>query len=68
MSKDEATNFNADISNNNAFKSFEYKAKLLDNTFADGNNSVTKNATIAAPLTYFSTFWRSLAISLINCH
>ena len=28
-SKDEATNFNAKIVNTNAFKSFEYKAKLL---------------------------------------
>ena len=28
-SKDEANNFNADIANNNAFKSFEYKAKLV---------------------------------------
>ena len=28
-SKDEATNSDADIANNNAFKSFEYKAKLL---------------------------------------
>ena len=34
-SKDEATNFDADISNN-AFKSFEYKAKLLENTVVDG--------------------------------
>ena len=33
-SKDEATNFNADITNNNNFKSFKYKAKLLGNTEA----------------------------------
>ena len=30
-SKDEATNFNADILNINAFRSFVYKAKLLGN-------------------------------------
>ena len=36
--KDEATNFNVDIANNNNFQSFEYKAKLLGNTEADGNN------------------------------
>ena len=30
--KDEATNFNANISNDNDFKSFKYKAKLLGNT------------------------------------
>ena len=41
-SKDEATNFNADIVNNNALKSFEYKAKLLDNTVANGNHSILK--------------------------
>ena len=35
-SKDEATNFNADIGNNNAFKFFEYKVKLLENTVVDG--------------------------------
>ena len=28
-SKDEATDFNADILNDNNFKSFKYKAKLL---------------------------------------
>ena len=33
-SKDEATDFNADIGNDNNFKSFNYKAKLLENTFA----------------------------------
>ena len=27
-SKDKATNFNADIANNNNFESFEYKVKL----------------------------------------
>ena len=30
-SKDEVTNYNADIANNSEFKSFEYKAKLLEN-------------------------------------
>ena len=29
FSKDEATNFKADIANDNNFKSFKYKAKLL---------------------------------------
>ena len=33
-SKDEANNFDANINNNNAFESFEYKAKLLKNTVA----------------------------------
>ena len=33
-SKDEATNFNAGIGNNSAFKSFEHKAKLLEDIIA----------------------------------
>ena len=70
-SKDEATNFNADIENNNAFKSFEYKTKLVGETKAqptlDNNSGILKNATIAMPLKYLSNFYRSLEISLINC-
>ena len=69
-SKDEATNFNADIANNNV-KSFEYKAKLLGNavTQLDPNqtNGILKNATITVPLKYLSNFWRLLKMPLINC-
>ena len=36
-SQDEATNFNADIANDNNINSFIYKAKLLENTEADGD-------------------------------
>ena len=49
-SKDKATNFNADIANDNNFKSCKYNAKLLENTVADGANGILKNATIALPL------------------
>ena len=45
-SKDETTNFDAYIANINTFKSFEYRAKLLENAVADGNNSNIKNETI----------------------
>ena len=62
-SKDEATNFNLDIENNNDFKSFEYDPKLLGNTVVDGANGVLRNATIAVLLKYLSNFWRSL-----ECH
>ena len=41
-SKDEATDFNADIANTNIFKSFMYKIKLLENTEADGANGILK--------------------------
>ena len=58
-SHDEATNFNADTGNTNAFKSFEYKsfeykAKLLGNTVAqpasNQANGILKNAAIAVLL------------------
>ena len=63
-SKDEATNSNEDFANCIKFKSFEYKAELL-NTEADVNNGILKTATIAVPLKYLSNFWRSLEMSLI---
>ena len=51
----EATNFDADITNNN-FKYFEYKAKLLENTVVDGANQILRNETIAVTLKYSSNF------------
>ena len=69
-SKGEATNFNADVVDNNNFKSFTYKAKLLETTVAqvasNEANEIPKNATIAFPLKYLSSFWRSLKIPSIN--
>ena len=44
-----------------------YKAKLLENTEADGVNGNLKNATIAVPSKYLSNFWRLLEMPLINC-
>ena len=41
--KDEATNFNVDVTNDNNFKSFMYNAKLLEITEADGDNGILKN-------------------------
>ena len=38
FSKDEATNFNVDIANDNNFKSFKYETKSLGSTEADGAN------------------------------
>ena len=38
-SKDEATDFNADIVNDNNFKSFKYNIKLLENTVAQADNA-----------------------------
>ena len=47
-SKDETTNFNANIANNSNFRSFKYKNKLLGDTVADGDNGILENATIVA--------------------
>ena len=66
-SKNEATNFNDNIANIDHFKSFKYKINSLENTEADGDSGILKNATIAVPLKYFSNFWRSLEIPLIVC-
>ena len=52
--------------NNNNFESFEYKAKLLGNTVADGANRILRNATIAVPLKHLNIFRRSLETPLIN--
>ena len=59
-SKEEATNFSADIDNYNNFKSCKYRAKLLENNKADNANGILKNATISLPLKCLSNFWKSL--------
>ena len=70
-SKDEATNFNADIANANNSKYVKYKAKLLENTVAypapNQAHGILKKAKISVPFKYFSNFWRSLEMPLINC-
>ena len=53
-SRDEATNFNADIWNNVTFKFFVYKTKLVGETEAqstrNNHNAILKNATTVVPL------------------
>ena len=66
-SKVEATDFNADIANDNNFKSFKYKAKILGNTEADNAIGILKDVTSVFALKYLSNFWRSLEMPLINC-
>ena len=72
-SKDEATNFNADIAYDNTvnnFKSFDYRANLLPNTVAQPTpnniNGILNDATFAVPLKCLSNFWQSLEVPLIN--
>ena len=69
-SKGEANDFSAYIANDDSFKSFKYKAKLLGNTAAQADNAangILKNTIIAVPLKYLGNFWRSLEMPLINC-
>ena len=70
-SKDEVTNFNANIANTDNLRSFEYKAILFRNIDAQNDNNaangILKNATIAVPLKYIGNFWRSLEMPLVNC-
>ena len=63
-SKDEATSFDVDIANDNIFKSFKHKAKLLRNAVADGAHKILRNANIAVPLKYLSNFWRCLKMPI----
>ena len=57
------------IANNlptNTSSSFKYKVHLLGNPEVD-NNIARRNLKIVVPLKYFSNFFRSLEMPLINC-
>ena len=70
-SKYEGTNFNEDIANDDNFKCFKCKVKLLGNIVAQSRanaaNGILRNVAVAVSLKYLSNFWRSLEIPLINC-
>ena len=62
-----AANDNGDIvdfNGANATDSFNFKAKVTGQTDDDGK---INNVEIMVPLKYFSNFWRTLEIPLINC-
>ena len=63
-SKNEASNFNADISDDNAFKSFGYKTRVVGSISAA--NGIVENARITVSLKYQNKFWKSFKKSLIN--
>ena len=46
--------------------SFKYKSSFIK-PLTIAHNGVFKDVKIAVPLKYLSSFWRSLATSLINC-
>ena len=51
----------------NGSSSFKYKSSFIGQSAAVGGNRVFKNVKVAVPLKYFSNFWRSLKMPLINC-
>ena len=59
-SKDGATNFSANIANNDNYKSFEYETKLLENIKAqpapNNANGIPENAAITVSLKYLTSF------------
>ena len=60
-----ADKVNANLDDNDA-PSFTYKASIIANTVADGDNS-KKKLKLAVPFKYLSNFWRSWEMPLINC-
>ena len=61
--RDEIDN-NANVTNDDNARSFNYKASIISNTGNDGTKNGVK---IAVPLKYLSDFWRSLEMPLISC-
>ena len=62
-----AVNNNGDIidfNGANATDSFNFKTKITGQT---DNNVRIDNVEITVPLKYFSNFWRTLEMPLINC-
>ena len=59
--KYEEANINAIIEDNDNFKSFKYKTKLIEST---NENGILENVAIAVPLKYLGTFlaitWNSI--------
>ena len=56
--------WDADVTNDHNAPSFKYKASIIGNT---ENKGTKKGVKIAVPLKYWSNFWRSLEMPLINC-
>ena len=53
----------SDVTENNLTDSFNFKVKITSQT----GNGGTKDVEIMVPLKYFSNFWRTLEMPLINC-
>ena len=66
-SKDDANEFNADITNNNNLKSFMCKKKLLGDTEPNVANGILKSTNNDMLLKYLNNIWRMRNRTLINC-
>ena len=66
-SKDDANEFNADITNNNSLKSFMCKKKLLGDTEPNVANGILKSTNTDMLLKYLNNIWRMRNRTLINC-
>ena len=66
-SKDDANKFYADITNNNSFKSFMCKKKLLGDTEPNVANGILKSTNTDMLLKYLNNIWRMRNRPLINC-
>ena len=47
--------------------SFKYKSTSIGESTAVGDKRIFRNVTTAVPLTYLTSFFRSLQMPLINC-
>ena len=55
------------VANGNNFKSFMHNTKLLENTEADGDNGILKNATIAVPLKHLKVVSTTFLLVCFVC-
>ena len=69
-SKDEVTDFAADIVNDKILNLLNIRLKWLGNTVAQADNAangISRNVKIVVPIKDLSNFWRSIEMALINC-
>ena len=61
-----ANDINTALTDDNV-SSFKYQVSIIGNTVADRTNCKKDDLKLAVPLKYFSNFWSSLEMPLINC-
>ena len=61
-----ANDINTALTDDNV-SSFKYQVSIIGNTVGDRTNCKKDDLKLAVPLKYFSNFWSSLEMPLINC-